>query len=228
MPTQKSPLNPSITLLIALGLFATIAAPLHASAQCTASTAAHTYVPLAAATVLSTDVDDGQFEVTLPFPIAYAGTTYTTISVGANGAVAFPGGTSISLGNSAPGPSGLDNFVAAFWDDLRIYPANGGYIGWEAGGTAPARTFTVEWNSISRFGSSGVVLSMQMRFFEGSSRIEIDYGPITGSATFSSTMGLDGPGGAGALLFAPSMCTTNCTQADYNSLASMRVTVTCL
>lgn len=185
----------------------------------------NTYVELPNPTVLSTNIDDGQFAVTLPFSILFYDTMESSVSVGANGAIAFPSGTFVSLGNTAPGTaSSPAGFVAPLWDDLRLYSATNALIGWEVQGTAPSRTATVEWRNISFFGAQGVTFSMQVRFYEGASgRIDIDYGPLTGTDSITATMGMEDTMNARPILFAPSMCTTNCTLMDY--MPNTRVTV---
>lgn len=207
------------------GLFAL--APSTASAQnYIALTSPNTYTQLANPTIISTDADDSTWTVTSPFPIRYYQNTYTTFSVGSNGAIIFPSG-SVSLGNSTPGStSSPNNFVAPFWDDQRLYSANSGYIGWEVTGTAPNRILAVEWNNLSRFGSSGCTFDMMVRFHEsGGIVLDVDYGTIQGSASFSSTMGMEDAAGANPVFFHPSQCTTNCNQTNYTDLVNMRVSV---
>lgn len=197
-----------------------------ASAQYTATNSANIYTSLSSPTITSTDVDDGNAEVTTPFPISFYGVSYSSLSLGYNGAILFPGGTFVSLSNATPGSAtSPDAFLAPMWDDLRLYSANAGYIGSQTEGTAPNRSFTVEWHRISRFGASGMTFSMQVRFFEASERIEVDYGPIAGVASFSATMGMEDEAGANPVLFAESACTTECTVADLTALTGMRITL---
>ncbi len=190
------------------------------------TTAPITYQPCSSPTVISTDVDDGQFPVTIPFQFRFYDDFPTSISVGANGAIAFPSGTSISLSNEAPGNSSLDAFIAPMWDDLRLYSANGGVIGTVVAGTAPNRTLTICYEGMSRFSFTGFLFSFQIRLFEGQSgRVEIDYGPTSGVATFTGTMGMEDTQGARPILFHPGGCTTACTQVELESLSNTRITV---
>lgn len=193
------------------------------------STQTITYQHLANPTVLYTDVDDGQTNLTLPFPVTFYGTTQTSVSVGANGALAFPGGTFVSLTNQAPGTAGAPNgFIAGWWDDLRLYSANGGNIGWQVFGTAPNRTIEIQWRQISRFGGPTTdTVSFKVRMFEGpSTHIEVDYGPATiAGTTFNATAGMEDTTNANPFLFAASNCTTNCTSADFTALVNTRVIV---
>lgn len=186
-----------------------------------------TYADLPSPTVLFTDVDDGQSPVALPFPIKFYDQQVDSVSFGNNGALVFPSGTTISLTNATPGATATPNqFIAPFWDDQRMFAANSGSIGYQVEGTAPSRTITFEWRRISRFGASGVIKSFQVRFYEGpSGRIDIDYGPITGSATYSATMGMEDETGARPIHFSATNCSPNCTQTDYTNRANTRVMV---
>ncbi len=188
------------------------------------STVANTFVPLASPTVIvGSGTDDGAATVVPPFPIRFYENTFTDMTVGFNGAILFPGGLFVSLSNAWPGSaSSPNNWIAPFWDDLRIYAASG-FIGHQTEGIAPNRTFTIEYHDISRFGASGALFSMQVRFFEYANRIEVDYGPITGAASFSSTMGMEDSTGGLPHLFSPSGCTTNCNITNYQAMANQRV-----
>lgn len=218
--------GPSGLLTTLLGA-AVFAVPVAASAQYTASTTANTYTPLSNPTVLQTDVDDGQNNVTAPFPLRFYDQTHASLSIGNNGAILFPGGTFVSLSNSTPGSTATPNgFIAPFWDDLRLYSANAGYIGHETTGTAPNRIFAVEWNNISRFGSTGSTWSMQVRFHEsGSTIVDIDYGPLAGSMSPSATMGMEDSAGGNPVFFHSGNCTTSCGVSELQSMANMRVSV---
>lgn len=184
-----------------------------------------TYQPLSNPTVLFTDADDSTASVTLPFPMVYYGTTLTSIGVGSNGAIAFPGGTNVSLSNRAPGASGAPaGVIAPYWADLRLYSGANNLIGYQVEGTAPSRTLTVEWRNVSFYPLTATALNMQVRFFEGqSARIEIDYGSVTGSDNDGATMGMDNPMNAQPILFTAGGCTNDCLAADWPT--NTRVTV---
>lgn len=191
-------------------------------------TRAQTYTPLTAPTVLTTDQDDGQYTVATPFPINYFGNSYTDITIGVNGVLGFPGGASYSFTNSAPGTGTPNNIVAPFWDDLRLYAANNGSIGHTTLGTAPNRTFVVEWNNISTWGDTGSTMSFQVHFLEGpATNLEVHYGPITGTiGTGSGTMAVEDSTGATVLFLATSACTNNCsTTTDFAGRLNTAVTV---
>ncbi len=188
---------------------------------------ANTFVPLSNPTVLWSDTDDGTMDVTVPFSFKYYDAMENSVAVGANGAIAFPSGTSIGFTNNAPGNTSAPNgLLAPFWDDLRTYSSNMARIGYETLGTTPNRIFVIEYLDVSRLGSTGDTFRMQVRIHEGlSGRIEIDYGAFNGTASYSASMGMEDQMGNRPIFFNANMCTTTCTGADFTALVGMRVTV---
>lgn len=186
-----------------------------------------TYADLPGPTVLWTSSDDEESQVTLPFAFKYYDGTYTTVQVTANGAIAFPSGSNITRFNAAPGTTSTpNNLIAAMWDDLQLFPAASGSIGYQIQGTAPNRTATFEWRRVSRFGSAGAQISFQIRLFEGgAARLEVDYGPNSGSATFDATMGMEDQAGARAINFITPGCGTACSLASFQSRSGNRLVV---
>jgi Ca2+-binding RTX toxin-like protein len=138
------------------------------------------YAPLEVGTNLF-QTDDSEATVTLPFPFNFYGTSYTTATIGANGAIAFPSGQQID-----DAPVDLDQndqlMIAPWWSDW-----NPGSDGAAAGvvlrgtvGEAPHRVFVVWWHGVRNRdavngpGSAGIA-DFQAQLFEGSNRIEFHY-----------------------------------------------------
>lgn len=183
------------------------------------------YAPLANPTMLAPG-PTGAADVNPPFAIWSHRVPHTSASVGSTGAMRFPAGLPVSIFNAAIGDAAEPNdWIAPLWDDSRLSPANGAYVGHQTQGAAPRRTFTVEWRNLSLYVSPSTIVSVQVRFQEDRpGRIEVDYGPVAGSGNFSATMGTEDAAGGGAVLFAPSGCIL-CTFRDVEALANTRVTV---
>ena len=186
-----------------------------------------TYQDLPNPTVLWSAVDDGVMPVTLPFPFRFYESEFTTVSVGANAALAFPGGTAISFVNGTPGSTAAPNgFIAPFWDDHQLHASAMGSIGYQVQGTEPNRTVTFEWKRIGFHGNANVQTNFQLRLFEGrSARIEMDYGPTSGTHNYTATMGMEDPAGGRPIFFHPSACVTTCSLADFQMFTNRRITV---
>ncbi len=187
-----------------------------------------TYAPLASPTIVFDNElqEESEADVTLPFVFRFYDADVTgPITVGCNGTIAFQPGQQITYINEVPGASAsLSGYIGALWDDLEIYVANGGYVGYRVDGTAPNRTMTFEFNNISRFLTSGVTFNFQIRLFEGrSGHVQIDYGPTTGSAAMDATLAMEDQSGGRPILFSPTMCTNACSLANIQALTNMRI-----
>jgi hypothetical protein len=123
--------------------------------------------------------DDCVTGVTFPFPVTFYGVNYTAANASSNGNLQF-GGTSTSLGAAClPNPSFTAPTLFLYQDDLNtLTPANcpGGCGIWSATlGTAPNRTFILEWRTYY-FGRTGNS-NEELIFNENSPVISMVYGP---------------------------------------------------
>ena len=186
-----------------------------------------TYQELANPTVIWTASDEGTQLVNLPFPFRFYESEFTSVTVGANGGITLPSGQSFSFSNGTPGSTAAPNgFIAPFWDDLELHAGSMGIVGYQVQGNAPNRTITFEWRRMGLFLNSAPQISFQLRLFEGrAARFEIDYGPTSGSATMTGTMGMEDPTGARPIFFHPSACVTNCSMVNFQSMTNQRVTL---
>lgn len=185
-----------------------------------------TYTELSSPTTIVTTADDGELAFTPPFPICFYGTDYTTMTISENGPIVFPSASSVSFSNTPLGDTGTpNNFVAAWWDDLRLYPENNGHIAHQTLGTAPNRTLTIEFKNMSEWGNSASTYSFQMRFFEGQCRVEVDYGAAAGAPSMSGTAGMEDSAGGNTVIFPPSGCNGSCSLTDFNGLTNTRISV---
>lgn len=175
-----------------------------ASAQYARIESSATFASLSAPQILTEDAaDELRWSVSLPFAFQLFDETHLAVTVSTNGVLAFPGGRSVGYVNpSLDSSDGTASYVAPFWDDLRLYAGSGARIAWTVEGSAPSRTFVVEWLALSRYGYSSSAFSFQVRLFEGSAgRIELAYGPIvSGGASVSATLGVEGASAALAAL----------------------------
>ncbi len=119
--------------------------------------------------------DDTVATVTSPFPVQFGPASYTTLHVGANGAISFHQ-TSIPYNNGNLPTSSFTTLVAPFWDDLYATGANNVY--WEVLGSAPTREFVIEWRNVRHYqcsGNSSATVRFQVVFFENSNQVLFNY-----------------------------------------------------
>ena len=124
--------------------------------------------------------------ITSPFPLRFAGGSYTTLFVDERGAAHFDGGgfNADLTPYSEPLPSPYHStLIAPFWDRVRPLTAGVGAVVWEVTGTAPNRELVIEWRNLERSDVFcelfGGYVSFQAVFFEGSSDILFNYRDTT-------------------------------------------------
>ncbi len=125
-------------------------------------------------------------EIVSPFPLRFAGGSFTSLFVDERGAAHFDGsGFQTDLTPySEPLPSPYHStLIAPFWDRIRPLTAGVGEVVWEVTGTAPNRELVVEWRNLERSDVFcelfGGYVSFQAVFFEGSSDILFNYRDTT-------------------------------------------------
>ncbi len=143
--------------------------------------------------------DDTTKSVALPFNFTFAGTSYSSVNVSSNGNAHF-GTASNAYNNVAiPNTSTPNALIAALWDDLS--PNNGGAIYTGVSGTAPNRTFVIEWRGVPRYnaGTNGATFEIQLD--ETTNQIWIvyqdtDFGNASYNAGASATSGVENAAGS--------------------------------
>ncbi len=138
-----------------------------------------------------TPPDDGYIpSIPIGFTFNFCGTAYTTVGATTNGWMGFgtvtASGFSNNIGAAADAP-----LVAALWDDDNI---TGGDIQYLTTGTAPNRTFTLQWKNLHCGGggsSSNPTINMQVILTETANTINIVYGSSSAAASsLSASIGI--------------------------------------
>jgi hypothetical protein len=165
---------------------------------------ATTFTP-ANTTVLSLTGDDAVTQVTLPFSFKLYGTNYTTAWVDTNGLVTFadPGTSSSDAWPipSAAGPGEPNAAVYPFWHDWMVDAQSS--VRTTTTGSAPNRTFVVEWRNVSSIEDSNTRVTFEV-VFEESGNMTFAYSDQ--DATFlelagGATIGLENAAGTVALQY---------------------------
>jgi hypothetical protein len=144
-------------------------------------------------TSLGTALDDDIFSATpIGFTFVFNGTAYTTLSVSANGWVAFGTGTPSS--NYTPiSAAGGDGTISALANDMQGNP--NGVLSYTTLGSAPNRVFVVQWKDWNKYQASanvGQSYNFQIKLYETSNKIEIVYGSFTPTASYGYEVGIRG------------------------------------
>jgi hypothetical protein len=123
--------------------------------------------------------DDGTATLTLPFSFRFYGSFYTSLCVSTNGLISFGGCNgafnNVDLSNQAP--SGDLATIAPLWTDLTFNKAGADAIYYQTTGTAPNRSFLVQWNNAyAQTSSSG--LTFEVVLSESGSTILFQYASV--------------------------------------------------
>jgi hypothetical protein len=119
--------------------------------------------------------DDGEANVTLPFPFTFYGTSSTDLRVGNNGGVLFGvTGGDVAATNTPLNTTSGDNLIAPLWDDVDDERGN---VYFKTLATAPRRRFVVQWHERPHYQSGGGEgeATFQLILYEGSNNIKFQY-----------------------------------------------------
>jgi len=129
-------------------------------------------------TVVASGAHDDEFWGPLPigFDFVFFGNTYSEFYVSSNGLVTFGTGSAQFTNFEIPHQNGTENYIAPFWDDLRIDVT--GDIMYQTIGTAPNRKTIIQFNNMQVYQNLTKVQllgTMQVILYETSNNIRIQY-----------------------------------------------------
>ncbi|HLP85670.1 MAG TPA: choice-of-anchor X domain-containing protein, partial [Phycisphaerales bacterium] len=182
---------------------------------------------LTLASITDGNLDDGRWTVALPFGFSFFGETFTSMSVCTNGFVQFGPASGYSteyLPAAIPTAAAPNAMIAALWSDLEV-PATGA-IETQTLGAIGSRRQIVQWRNVRRLSTPSDSFTMQIVLFEGSNRIEVRYGVLSGvpSDAVAGVENLAGTSGISIAAigsdtaFAPlASCAAGCDGIDFNN-----------
>ena len=119
---------------------------------------------------------DDSMSAALPlgFSFNYYGTGYTDVYASSNGFLTVLPGQSngCCTGQPLPTPGNPDGVIAGWWEDMN--PSAGGTFHYQTLGSAPNRYLIVQATNVPHY-SSGNLVTLQYKLFEGSNYIEVHY-----------------------------------------------------
>jgi subtilisin family serine protease len=147
------------------------------------------------------DGEDGYASVTLPFALNFYTGTYSTIFVSTNGYATFMDQNYARMWANTwipdPGPvsdSTLyrypNNAIYPYWDDLTVAPRAYGAAYTGVSGTAPNRTFVIEWRGVA---GAGAPMTFAIQLEETTNRITFAYQDVDApyGNGYSATIGVE-------------------------------------
>ena len=131
--------------------------------------------------------DDTTFPISLPpgFAFSVYGTAVTALTGDTNGTLQFAASGSSTATNTALPAAFSAPTLFAFWDDLDMSAGvtTGGGVYTATNGTAPNRTFDIEWRARrwANSGSGAPTVQFMVRLHETSHLIEVFYSNVSGN-----------------------------------------------
>jgi PKD repeat protein len=175
-------------------------APLQDGFGYTCRATSNAYV--AANTVLALTGDDASATVSLPFPFTFYGQAYSTAYVSTNGAVNFLASDTSYSNTAIPSTSTPNAAIYAFWDDLVVDSGTGSVLT-ALVGTAPNRSFVIEWRSVRFYTSTTPLIGFELVLSENG-QITLQYGTVGSNGQAqgnSATIGIENSLGTIALQY---------------------------
>ncbi|WP_298423776.1 gliding motility-associated C-terminal domain-containing protein [uncultured Kordia sp.] len=118
--------------------------------------------------------------INIGFEFEYFGTSYTQLSIGANGLISFdPADPSafcpwnFAPGDLLPTPSVPDNAIHGAFHDIDPGVAGDHYIEYAVVGTAPSRQFKATFFQVPHFGCNDIMTTQQIILYESSNVIDV-------------------------------------------------------
>ena len=164
------------------------------------------------------NADDDEVTIPIGFSFKYGGNTYTSLTIGVNGAVSFTSGNVDYDNDLASADNDHSNIIAPLWDDLYIRAADNGKIVYKTGGTSPHRWLWIEWQNIS-WRNTGQTVSFKLQIGE-STGFSFWYGDLNSSDTRSATIGMNTEGGNDFFSITPGNPASTSTTTSNNSIST--------
>ncbi|MFJ5600269.1 carboxypeptidase regulatory-like domain-containing protein [Micromonospora parva] len=145
---------------------------------------------------------NGTAQVNLPFPFTLHGKTYTTGWVDTNGLISFDAAPITVINPDMPRVDAPNSVIAPFWDD-QLGIGSGSVIRTKTIGTAPNRTYVVEWSNMSlQTFTASYNVSFEATLHEDG-RIGFHYGTLTNIVQkgSSATIGIESASGSVAEVY---------------------------
>ncbi len=142
--------------------------------------------------------DDGIAVLSPPFPVRIYGRSAVTLTISSNGLIyagqdfCNPDNSDCYLNSSLPSANAPPALIAPLWDDMVIPDSGDSGVYTTVVGTAPNRTYVVEWRGVSFYNFSDQAASFEVLLHERGNAIEFEYKLLDGDRASggSATVGI--------------------------------------
>ncbi len=154
----------------------------------TFSQATSAYTPIVGGTVHGVATNDDTLfpAIAIGFTFTYNDTPYTQVGICSNGYIVMglTSGTSCAVYTPISSTT-YNNLVSALGRDLQGNTTTG-ELRSQTQGSAPNRTYTVQWKSYRKYAATGDDFNFQITLYETTNVVEVKYGAFTVNATSST------------------------------------------
>ncbi|WP_416900669.1 S8 family serine peptidase [Micromonospora echinospora] len=151
--------------------------------------------------LLNVTGDDRATTVSLPFRVPLYGRSYKDAWVSTNGVLGFGTSSTSRVNTTIPSTAAPNLALFPFWDDLYVETDSAIYT--TVGGSAPRRTFTVEWRNVAIYANRSQRLTFSATIGEDGS-VVYRYKDIAGTGDETgtgATIGLENADGTAGFLY---------------------------
>jgi subtilisin family serine protease len=157
--------------------------------------------------------DDVSATVSMPFAFPFYGSSYSQAFVSSNGNLNFLAANTTFSNSAIPSASGPNAAIYPFWDDLLLDASSGVFT--RSTGTAPNRSFLVEWRNAAFFSAAGRI-DVEVELFENG-QIVMRYRNLDPASAVeqgsSATVGIENAAGTVALQYSVNAMTLSDSQS---------------
>ncbi len=146
--------------------------------------------------------DDQATAVDLPFPFFFYGNRYSRAFVSTNGHLNFLTAVTALSNTPIPAVAAPNAAIYPMWDDLNVVAGTGQMLT-KTSGTAPNRSFVIEWRNVSFFNLPTLLVDVQAQLNENGSVVTRyrNLGPDPRERGSSATVGIENASGTIALQY---------------------------
>ncbi len=151
----------------------------------TFSQATSAYTPIVGGTVHGVATNDDTLfpNIDIGFSFTYNDTPYTKVGICSNGYIVMGLTTGTACAVYTPiSSTTYNNLVSALGRDLQGNTTTG-ELRSQTQGSAPNRTYTVQWKSYRKYNATGDDFNFQITLYETTNVVEVKYGAFTVNAT---------------------------------------------
>lgn len=135
-------------------------------------------------------VDDSVATTTLPFlNFLFFGQRASAARISSNGFLSFDPAAGAATAGLIPNVSSPNAVIAPFWVDLRTGPSG---VCYATSGSAPSRSFIVQWQAATHFSGGGGPNTFQLRLNEADNSIDFVYqSAVNAPSGYNLTVGIE-------------------------------------